>query len=827
MSQKAWMQAYTKGSKSLQARLAKIHANNPEFQEFVKKHGFGGNLSVKQSGKQKSSAGTVQPVTGASPESNPKLDREAMIKAAAEKIRNRRAAAANRVAFGGELGGGFGLHNMGFRQYRESRENQTEELRIGDKVKLKKDWAGEHAGKIFTVHHKNADGDYWIGHGPAKKGWYVGDHQVTKVRSVKEAKDEYAAYHHKTDKIVKTGSKKAVKDFMLMRGDDTILGVNSKKKKEGEKFHEEAVGEGFTPGDKVVVNKTIGGGTGPFRHTPWFEKGEKLIVKKHHKNGEVSVLHADGSRHGVKIHHSNLSLDEDVPYKGHTYTMRRGGWVVKRDGKTISNIMPTDDHAKRFIDDARGNMLTKVSDVVRRKAKEIARGLGSYSMAVPESKENRERILSYDSAIVTNKKLPKLVVDPKKKLRKLLKNMSLGTKRLLSTENTEMASDKTLNELRKATLASYLSKAGSRVRSGTKLGQDFENDAYNDMRTVNAHHPNNYTPGVEKDPAKLASAEKSMKANFALAKTFKRDAKNRIKGIARAGRLLAKEDAEQLDERNTESHPSLWDTHELRHESGKALKKGDKVKGFRGTYKIQGFEMPHHSGSTGRVYTDKGQFFPGVVNAKIVKKAVKEEAEEVNEVSRSTIASVATKRYQQAQKALKDRDYGGYVKNIKKAHKAGDATIPKSGWSAEDDPKNEEVQEVPMTAIEKYRAIREAQVGKKLRGYGPPPVEKPKKKDVYNPDMANKKPKKKMGILDLPDDIKIHGEEVEVSEGSWDREQIERQQALNAQARRAKSNPPKSGEGDTGLFMGALPSKGSKPLSKAQQKAFDSMMKGK
>jgi len=84
-----------------------------------------------------------------------------------------------------------------------------------------------------------------------------------------------------------------------------------------------------------------------------------------------------------------------------------------------------------------------------------------------------------------------------------------------------------------------------------------------------------------------------------------------------------------------------------------------------------------------------------------------------------------------------------------------------------------------------------------------------------------------MSILDLPDDVKIHGEEVEVSEGSWDREQIERQQALNAQARRAKSNPPKSGEGDTGLFMGALPSKGSKPLSKAQQKAFDSMMKGK
>lgn len=105
-----------------------------------------------------------------------------------------------------------------------------------------------------------------------------------------------------------------------------------------------------------------------------------------------------------------------------------------------------------------------------------------------------------------------------------------------------------LNELKKATMASYLAKAGARVRSGTKIGLDFEHDAYKDMATANKHHPNMVTPGFEKDPAKLAKAEKSMKTNFDLANTFKRDAANRIKGIARAGRLLAKEDAEQIDE---------------------------------------------------------------------------------------------------------------------------------------------------------------------------------------------------------------------------------------------------------------------------------------
>lgn len=103
-----------------------------------------------------------------------------------------------------------------------------------------------------------------------------------------------------------------------------------------------------------------------------------------------------------------------------------------------------------------------------------------------------------------------------------------------------------------------------------------------------------------------------------------------------------------LEYQSTSSHPELLKTHMLAHEkTGKEIKIGSKVKGFRGTYHIKGFEMPHHSGSTGRVIVhDKrgafgqSQYFPGVVDAKIVKRpAVKEDVEQVDELSKKTLAS--------------------------------------------------------------------------------------------------------------------------------------------------------------------------------------------
>lgn len=105
------------------------------------------------------------------------------------------------------------------------------------------------------------------------------------------------------------------------------------------------------------------------------------------------------------------------------------------------------------------------------------------------------------------------------------------------------SNEKTLNELKKATMASYLAKAGKAVRSGTSIAASFDDDYHKNLKVANQNHPNVYTPGVEKDAEKLKKAEAGMKTNAELRDKFKLGAANRIKGIARAGRLLTKEDA--------------------------------------------------------------------------------------------------------------------------------------------------------------------------------------------------------------------------------------------------------------------------------------------
>lgn len=52
----------------------------------------------------------------------------------------------------------------------------------------------------------------------------------------------------------------------------------------------------------------------------------------------------------------------------------------------------------------------------------------------------------------------------------------------------------------------------------------------------------------------------------------------------------------------------------LRHkESGEAVQKGEEVTNFRGAVAaINGGTSPHHEGSTGRIWTDCGEFYPSV-----------------------------------------------------------------------------------------------------------------------------------------------------------------------------------------------------------------------
>lgn len=321
MSQKAWMAAYTKGSKSIQARLAKIHANNPEFQEFVKKHGFGGNLSAKQAEKQRTSIGVQQTEKNA-PTKGP-VDREAMIKAAAEKLRDRRLAAHNRASFGGELGGGFSVPNMGFRTYRESLE-MNEVLR-------------HKPGAISALRR---------GSGQEKRRM-----SAAKQRVMDKDPEGFAAHQKRV---------KAAKALF----------------KHVENLHREL--------------------SSPYA----YERGAKREP-------------IDNRKYNLLMKHVN-ALKEDVDYKGgDKLRMRRGGWVVIRNGKQHGVIHPTEMHAKEFADATRETLSHKLGAVIRKKAKEIARGMGRYSYAT-ESAANRRRIRSWDSAIMPE--LRPLTVKPKSKV---------------------------------------------------------------------------------------------------------------------------------------------------------------------------------------------------------------------------------------------------------------------------------------------------------------------------------------------------------------------------------------------------------------------------
>ena len=63
------------------------------------------------------------------------------------------------------------------------------------------------------------------------------------------------------------------------------------------------------------------------------------------------------------------------------------------------------------------------------------------------------------------------------------------------------------------------------------------------------------------------------------------------------------------------------DTHDLVHENGKKLKIGDVVKDFRGDkHKITGWSAPRHAGTSGRVHTDQGSYYPSVIDARLVDK---------------------------------------------------------------------------------------------------------------------------------------------------------------------------------------------------------------
>lgn len=456
-SNKAWMNAYTKGSKSLQDRLARVHAKNPEFQDFVKKHGLGSNLSVKQSGQQKKSTsiGSVKPVTDANPERG-KLDRLAVIKAAAEKQRNRRLANSNRVAFGGELGGGFQMPGSGFRRYSESLEmNEVLRRKPGAIAALRRG-SGQEKRRMSAAKQRVMDKD--------PEGFAAHQNRVKAAKALfkhvenlhRELSSPYAYErgakrepidNRKYNLLMKhinalkesalTGGREAGQPITVHTAHDIVNGQNEAWDESNYKWAEQS------PEWKEKVKKDAEQRKSLPPKKSSFASGmkraaEQLRKDRARKTDESTINELDkrtlqsydakakndlkslvdrGDRwknrlqainrvKGLALSQKRLKdknygkkTNEEINFGDASYTMRRGGWVVKRNGKVASVILPTEKHAQDFINSTKMTLGRKVANVVRKKAKDIARGMGRISYAT-ESAANRRRILSYDSAIL-------------------------------------------------------------------------------------------------------------------------------------------------------------------------------------------------------------------------------------------------------------------------------------------------------------------------------------------------------------------------------------------------------------------------------------------
>jgi len=405
MSQKAWMNAYTKGSKALQDRLAKVHKANPEFQEFLKHHGMGANLSVKQSGIQKKSVATVKPTTPPHPERS-NLDRLAVIKAAAEKQRDRRHAASNRSSFGGELGGSFSMVGSGFRTYRES----LDEASLADKIRA-------HPGVDY---YGGKDDDHMVN---LKKGWHMGDGQ--RSFGNRNARDTW----HDLKKVVKFKEGEAKEYGLDEKWDESEYKWSEQSPEWKEKVRKDAAQRkplppkksSFASGMKKAaaklqadrVKKTDESVAANFRKViPGLgklqAKNRAIDLDNELTSGIQNKTLTRAARMAKAKHIERFARvasggdafhKEDIQYKDGVITMRRGSWIAMRNGKQVGTGMPSDKDAKAALDQSRKTIGQKTMDVLKRKKQEIARGFGRMSLAT-ESRANRNRIRSWDSAVL-------------------------------------------------------------------------------------------------------------------------------------------------------------------------------------------------------------------------------------------------------------------------------------------------------------------------------------------------------------------------------------------------------------------------------------------
>jgi len=574
---KAWMSAMTHGSKSLQTRLAKIHANNPEFQEFVKNHGFGGNLSAKQSEKQqKSSIATVAPITPTTPENKigPK-DREDMIRAAAEKAKHRRQANANRVAFGGELGGGFVLPRSSFRKYSEA---------YGDKV----------IAPLLDKH--------------------------------------YIAYHPETKIIKKIGSNRHINKYVKKYPEYKIGYTSWNDKKIGDIFNPIKLGESKK---KIELGKRIPQLPGPKGGHP-IPTGYKRVKDIHGFNVlqkiKENIKYMDGvitmKRGGWVAMRGSVQIGPATTNKNAAKSYIRSS--KKNINQKLSKVLNMKKREialglgrfNQVVDQTEGTQFINPAHVKISNDRYMVTGI-SKDKDLPFEPDPPKK----NPGVTIGKNRP-AGLSRARWLARMAMKKEINKEKNNKVEDTAMIiKKKNLTELKKSTLISYIKKAAPDIRTSTSVYRSLDADAGESLRKANKHHPLNFDPndpeGLEKNPERAARYDKEYKDTTNLANKFARDARNRIKGIKRAaGKLWTNE--ETVVEAGKNPYGSGFKL--VHSKTGKQFKVGDKIKDEGELHTILGWQHGSQRGnpnSSGRILTKhkshEQEFFPHVFDMKVIK----------------------------------------------------------------------------------------------------------------------------------------------------------------------------------------------------------------
>lgn len=507
--QAAWHSAFTKGSKQVQKNLAKIHANNPEFQEFVKKHGFGGNLSVKQAGMQKkSSVVSVPPVTKNKPEQKDPNSRMEIIKKTAEKARLRKQAASNRSAFGGELGGGFVLPGSSFRRYSEEVEPTQEACGCGGDKKTTTD-------KVVSKRKEEIV--------KGKGAWTFGDFDESKENRMRVMSPDSAVLPGRV-KLTVTPKKKFVNNMVKSLKRTFIANKKSKLMEKVGKDEWDYKNPPFDP-DPPKKNKGITVGK---KHSP------EMSRVRHLARQAIQDIYPTNKKILKKMNWEETELDEASVKQGQKTASKEWAKHLRKQGK------------KEFWKKERKEGNKAVNESLVKVGTFVGNGNNKSAKVYKHRKwdeytvkhfQNGKHQKSYDTVVKH---------DAMNTAREWV-----GQSHVYEESNMSKSREQMINELKKSTMASYLAKAGPRIRSGTSLSKDYDVERQGHMATANKHHPNVFEPNFDKDPEKLAQANRNMEITGDLAKDFKRSAANRIKGVARAGRLLSKEEVEPVNELKT------------------------------------------------------------------------------------------------------------------------------------------------------------------------------------------------------------------------------------------------------------------------------------